>query len=80
MLIEENKSLKEYNTFNLDVTSRYFFSFNTVDQLKEFAEEYIVEGTDFFILGGGSNILFTMDSFKGFIIHPVSEEISLVIS
>ncbi|NNM22259.1 MAG: UDP-N-acetylmuramate dehydrogenase [Flavobacteriaceae bacterium] len=59
MQIESNKSLKEFNTFNIDVKAKSFVSVNSVETLKEALRNYATE--DKFILGGGSNILLTSD-------------------
>lgn len=65
MQINENFPLKPYNTFGIDAKARFFNTFSTSDELEEylmFYAEYPI-----FILGGGSNILFTED-FDGTIL------------
>src|SRR5262245_33635444 len=53
----ENISLKPFNSFGIDVVARKFASFSNLDQLKELLTS---KGkSEIFILGGGSNILFT---------------------
>ncbi len=59
MEIHENYPLKPYNTFSIDAKAKFFNSFSFVEELEEtllMYSEYPV-----FILGGGSNILFTKD-------------------
>ncbi|HEY4147534.1 MAG TPA: UDP-N-acetylmuramate dehydrogenase [Chitinophagaceae bacterium] len=56
MRLQENVSLKAYNTFGIDVTARQFAHFTSVEELKELA----MQPTPL-VLGGGSNILFTRD-------------------
>ncbi|MDX5339540.1 MAG: UDP-N-acetylmuramate dehydrogenase [Cyclobacteriaceae bacterium] len=61
MNIQENISLKPYNTFGFDQNARFFVVVSTLEELKEalrFAES---ENLEIFILGGGSNILLTQD-------------------
>lgn len=59
MQIEKNKSLKEFNTFGIDCKANYFVSVSSIEELKELLQH---EGHQKkFILGGGSNILFTRD-------------------
>ncbi|HLF47277.1 MAG TPA: UDP-N-acetylmuramate dehydrogenase [Chitinophagaceae bacterium] len=56
MQIQENISLKGYNTFGMDVKARYYSTFSSSDELQT-----INYKPQTFILGGGSNILFTKD-------------------
>jgi len=55
--ILKNISLKPYNTFGIDVLAKKFVKVNTIKDLKEILYQY----PDCFILGGGSNMLFTKD-------------------
>ena len=55
MKIQHNISLKQYNTFGIDVTASRFVVVNNVEDLKQL----IATEKDFFILGGGSNLLLT---------------------
>ena len=59
MQIHENFPLKPYNTFGIDVKARFFNEFSSVEQLEEYLMLY--SQYPIFILGGGSNILFTKD-------------------
>jgi UDP-N-acetylmuramate dehydrogenase len=61
MQIQENISLKGYNTFGIDVKARFFSSFRTLDELEELAGHTatLKVRNGLLILGGGSNILFT---------------------
>jgi UDP-N-acetylmuramate dehydrogenase len=59
MLIQENISLKNYNTFKMDVSARWFAAVKTKEELQELYSDKNFRSTDNFILGGGSNILFT---------------------
>jgi len=65
--ISSNFSLKEYNTFNIDVKSDKFISINSEDQIIDFLSQNKGE-ENIFILGGGSNVLFSKD-YKGTIVH-----------
>ncbi|MCZ2460864.1 MAG: UDP-N-acetylmuramate dehydrogenase [Chitinophagales bacterium] len=58
-MIQENISLKTFNTFGIDVKARFFSSFSSLTGLEELLTSY--SATPFFVLGGGSNILFTKD-------------------
>ena len=63
MKIEENISLKPFNSFGVDVNSRYFFELTNVEQVVDISQ--LPEPRLF--LGGGSNILFTQN-FPGTVI------------
>ncbi|HZI54683.1 MAG TPA: UDP-N-acetylmuramate dehydrogenase [Chitinophagaceae bacterium] len=65
MQIEEYVSLKQYNTFGIDVEARYFASFKSADDLQLILTHN--PKTKNFVLGGGSNILFTGD-FDGIVL------------
>ncbi len=58
-MIQQNISLKKYNTFGLDVTAKQFITIHNVDELKKAIQ--IFPTKDFFVLGGGSNMLLTND-------------------
>jgi UDP-N-acetylmuramate dehydrogenase len=80
-MIKENISLKQYNTFGIEATARYFSPFSNLDELKELLEfnqpstpserMFIRAGFNhqpsILILGGGSNILLTKD-FDGLVL------------
>lgn len=59
MQVHENISLKPYNTFSIEAKARFFNTFSSTEEL----EEHLMLYSEYpiFILGGGSNILFTGD-------------------
>ena len=61
MLLQENFSLKPYNTFGIDVKSRYFATFENVEELQQLLKNPEIASSEKLILGGGSNVLFTQD-------------------
>ncbi len=65
MQIQENFSLRKYNSFGIEASARFFSSFTNTAELNELvdkAREFRSSGTEpLLILGGGSNILFTHD-------------------
>ena len=65
--LEENVSLRPYNTFGLDVRARYFARFASADALRQLLKLPRVQAADKLILGGGSNLLFTRD-FNGVVL------------
>lgn len=57
MQIQENISLRQYNSFGIDVAAKYFAGFSNAEELAMLSER---SGKDKkIILGGGSNVLFT---------------------
>jgi UDP-N-acetylmuramate dehydrogenase len=65
--IQENISLKPYNSFGIDVKANYFAEiFDEADLIKLFKNE-VVKSNKLLIIGGGSNVLFTED-YKGLVI------------
>ena len=75
--ILHNYSLKNHNTFGIDVKAKYFSTFDSVLKLKEILKTNLHREEKFFILGSGSNILLTQD-FDGFIIHNKIEGICIL--
>lgn len=65
--VEKNVSLKSLNTFGIDAKASFFCRVTSTDQLQELLASEIFRNEDHYILGGGSNILFTRD-FNGLII------------
>lgn len=59
MQIQENISLKPYNTFAIDASARYLSTFTTNTELQELLAFAAEKQTPAYILGGGSNILLT---------------------
>ncbi|MFN5937952.1 MAG: FAD-binding protein, partial [Sphingobacteriales bacterium] len=56
MKVLQNISLKPFNSFSIDVNAQYFGQIRSKDELRE-----INGPVPIFILGGGSNVLFTKD-------------------
>ncbi|HEX5025015.1 MAG TPA: UDP-N-acetylmuramate dehydrogenase [Agriterribacter sp.] len=56
MQIQENASLKQYNTFGIDAHARFFSCFSNIEELSGLIEHHAKLKK--YILGGGSNILF----------------------
>ncbi|MCS4240333.1 UDP-N-acetylmuramate dehydrogenase [Myroides gitamensis] len=58
-MIQENISLKPYNTFGIDVQAKRFTQVDTITELKHLIQSFPQE--PYFILSGGSNMLLTHD-------------------
>lgn len=59
MQVEQNISLRQFNSFGIDVKAKRLAAFQTETQLKELLHASAQEQR--LVLGGGSNILFTKD-------------------
>ncbi|HMJ46710.1 MAG TPA: UDP-N-acetylmuramate dehydrogenase [Ferruginibacter sp.] len=62
-MLQENYSLKNLNTFGINAYAKYFAAFTSIDELGELTGYK----DPLFVLGGGSNILFTKD-YDGLVI------------
>tara|TARA_B100000809_G_scaffold206811_1_gene208981 strand:- start:1091 stop:2104 length:1014 start_codon:yes stop_codon:yes gene_type:complete len=67
MKIQQNYSLKNYNTFGIAATAKYFACFSSENELVELLRNDLCKTEPLFILGGGSNILLTQD-FEGLVL------------
>ncbi|WP_143885409.1 UDP-N-acetylmuramate dehydrogenase [Chryseobacterium binzhouense] len=84
--MQENFSLKPYNTFGIDAKAKYFAEVNSADELIETLKISKTQTLPILFLGGGSNILFTKDfdglviklSLKGITVQPLNEDEVLV--
>ncbi len=66
--IEENVSLKNFNTFGIEAKARYFVEINHEQDLTELFMDPQWQQTERLILGGGSNMLLVSD-FDGLVIR-----------
>ena len=75
MQIEQNISLRQYNTFGIDAKAKLFATFSNQDQLLEL----LTPGprTPILILGGGSNVLFTKH-FDGLVLKNEIKGIEII--
>src|SRR5687768_12760430 len=77
MLLQENFSLKPYNTFGIEVKTRYFATFENVAELQQLLQHPEIKNAEKLILGGGSNVLFTQD-FTGAVLKNNIKGISVI--
>lgn len=66
MQVQDNISLKPYNTFGIDVKAKQFISVGSIEELKAIYSSKTFPKK--FILGGGSNMLLTKD-IDALVIH-----------
>ena len=74
--IEEYKDIKPFTTFGVPVTARYFCSISTLEALQQLIQHPIYQNNTHFILGGGSNVLFTSD-YNGLVIQNLLKGITI---
>lgn len=77
MQIIQNISLKALNSFGIEATTAYFTEVISIEELKEALTWCRQKNIEPFILGGGSNVLFTRN-FNGLIIKNSIPSISIV--
>lgn len=70
MLIKENYSLLEHNTFGIKSKCKYFLNVYNIEDIKASLDFISQKNLKYFILGGGSNILFTENTNNLVIIKP----------
>jgi UDP-N-acetylmuramate dehydrogenase len=76
-MIKYDYSLKEYNTLNLDVNTKVFVEFETVEDLRIINNKFNFNNVNWMVLSGGSNTFFK-SNFNGLILHPASKKISTI--
>ena len=69
MEIFKDYPLKDKNTFGIDAIAKQYAKPKSIEELAEIISSDVFDSNQFFILGGGSNVLFT-GHFDGLIIHP----------
>lgn len=75
--IKSNIDLKPYNTFGFSAIAKEFINCHNIECLTK-ALHYIKENNKpYFVIGGGSNVLFSTD-YNGVIIHPTFSGIKLI--
>jgi len=77
MKIEENVSLKPFNTFCIEAKARYFVEVKTDAEIIELIKNDIFKFGKIQILNGGSNTLFASD-FDGLVVKMATQGISLI--
>lgn len=76
LLVKENYSLKNYNTFNLDTIAKRFIELKDDEEIKYFVQSEFVKDK-ILILGGGSNLLLLND-FDGIVVHLSNKGIRVI--
>jgi len=77
MQFQENISLKKYNTFGVEAKAQYFVAISNYDELKSLVANLKPAEGRHFVMGGGSNLLFTKD-FDGWLLRNEIKGIEIV--
>ncbi|MEA1925947.1 MAG: UDP-N-acetylmuramate dehydrogenase [Patescibacteria group bacterium] len=77
MEIKKNIPLEKMTTFKIGGPARYFCAVENIDDLAEAQQFAVSNNIKTFILGGGSNILFSDRGFDGLVIKIQNEALSL---
>jgi UDP-N-acetylmuramate dehydrogenase len=77
--IQHNVSLKNYNSFGINVMAKYFVEINHQHQLSELFSNTQITHNPILVLGGGSNMLFTQN-FEGLVVKINIKNISYTIN
>lgn len=72
--IKKNVPLSQYTTFRIGGPAKYFVEIKNQEELMEALNFSKKENLDFFILGGGSNLLVSDDGFSGLVIKMRNSE------
>ncbi len=75
--IQQNISLKKYNTFGINAIASKYCEIAEHNDIPELIQSGIISSMPYFVVGGGSNLLFTSD-FDGLIIKSNLKEIEII--
>ena len=67
--IEKNKLLSPFTTMQMGGTADYYYKVTDTNDLPELIEYCKRNTLNYIILGGGSNIIFSENGFRGLVIH-----------
>ena len=68
MNILNDVRLAEYSSYKIGGPAKYFVITRTIEEVKEAIDFAKAEGLKFFILGGGTNLLFSDEGYDGLVI------------
>ncbi len=74
--VYKNFRLKKYNTFGIDVKAAYYIECESTEELQELYTSDKYASVPKYVLGGGSNVLFTAD-YDGMIVRPLIKGIEI---
>ena len=77
MIIKENFSLKNFNTFKVDINARFYAELESAEQILGLTSQKEFQKLPVLIFGEGSNILFTKN-YNGIVVRLISKGIKVV--
>lgn len=77
MNLQKDILLKDYSTFKIGGSAKYFCECENLNDIKDALKWARDKEKDFFILGGGSNILFNDNGFNGLIVRMLNQELRM---
>lgn len=69
-MFQENISLSRYSSYKIGGPARYFFEAKSIEEIIKAVNRARQMKLPVFILGGGTNILFSDEGFDGLILKP----------
>ncbi len=75
--IKQNVVLAKYTTYKIGGPADYFISVKNFEELKKALRFVEDNSLPFFVLAGGSNVLFSDDGFRGLVIKIDNKELSI---
>lgn len=78
MKIGKNVSLKKYSTFKIGGPAKWFCEVKTKEELEEALKWAGEKKERYFILGGGSNVLFMDNGFDGLVIKVMNDGLEMI--
>ncbi len=75
--VQTNVDLKDKNTMRLPAKAQYYAEFKTAEDLREILLDPTYAKMPRFVLGGGSNTIFTQD-FEGLVLHSTHKSINVI--
>ncbi len=73
--IKQNEPLKNHCTFRIGGPADYFYIAKSTNKIPQLIEKAKSQNIPYFILGGGSNILFSDEGFRGLVIKIDTKKI-----
>lgn len=75
--VKENEVLAPYTTYKIGGPAKYFFNAKNNEELVKALKVASELGLDYFLLGGGSNILISDDGFDGLVIKKSNDNFEI---